>query len=909
MNTARWRAALRIARREAWRSKGRSLLVIALIGLPIFALGGADIAYRTWQLSPTEKLARAIGMADAGIQWAGSPVQQAPSGYLKSEWTTVGSANAPRPTTAQLRAQLPAGSRLISDDESTVGAQVRTPAGLEYANVIGLDYADPLARGIVNPVHGHAPRSADQAAVTTRLAAKADLRLGGTMRLADLDPTAGSERTFTVVGIVDDAGSRHAEAVYVRPSVLPPPPSAAQGYVPPEASGWLVDSPRPITWQQVLKLNTLGYIVTSRQAYLHPPPPSEIEYRASGGSISRQALSAATLIVGMALLEVVLLAGPAFAVGARRQRRQLALVASAGGRSADLRNVVLSNAIVLGAAAGVIGIALAVVGMAIGIPTLGTLADQVPGHFDVRPAELALLVLVAVLTALAAAAFPARAAARTDVVAALAGRRGTLRTRKRVVAIGLVVGAIGAVIAIGGATHSSNGATVILFGVALVELGLIACTPALIGWVGRLGRQFPLAPRIALRDASRNRSAAAPAVAAVMASVIGAMAAILVVASTTDQDRRDYQASLPMNAAWVDLDSGNRLDGNEVDTRSVVAAVRAALPVADSVVVRGPSQSCPLTKPNCTIGEIDFTNPRWMIRNGGSRALAGYLPNTIVDDGSGVTALFGKPEPAAAAALRAGKVVVVDAAAAGKDGAVRLTGSHGAADTVGTTAAKATQLTVPAVVVPDGYPAAQLIVPPTVAAKLGVAVKDLGVFARDTRAPSDREKQQLAGRLNAIEPELYDYIESGYHDDRAWMMYALVGVAAVIAIGAAVIATALADVDGRADLVTLGAVGAAPRTRRVLSLSRAGVVAGVGAVLGTAAGFIPAIAYVRATRLPASAIARVAGVYTAQKPPAQLYLVVPWLPTAAILIGIPLLAALLAGAFSRSRLPSERPSE
>jgi putative ABC transport system permease protein len=94
----------------------------------------------------------------------------------------------------------------------------------------------------------------------------------------------------------------------------------------------------------------------------------------------------------------------------------------------------------------------------------------------------------------------------------------------------------------------------------------------------------------------------------------------------------------------------------------------------------------------------------------------------------------------------------------------------------------------------------------------------------------------------------------------------------------------------------------------VLSLSRTGVIAGVGAVLGTAAGFIPAVAWVRATRLPAAVYAS-AGGYSAQPLPAQLHLVVPWLPTVAVLVGIPLLAAALAGAFSRSRLPSERAPE
>ena len=37
------------------------------------------------------------------------------------------------------------------------------------------------------------------------------------------------------------------------------------------------------------------------------------------------------LIVVMALIEVVLLAGPAFAVGARKQQRSLALMSATGG--------------------------------------------------------------------------------------------------------------------------------------------------------------------------------------------------------------------------------------------------------------------------------------------------------------------------------------------------------------------------------------------------------------------------------------------------------------------------------------------------------------------------------------------------------------------------------------------------
>jgi putative ABC transport system permease protein len=389
-----------------------------------------------------------------------------------------------------------------------------------------------------------------------------------------------------------------------------------------------------------------------------------------------------------------------------------------------------------------------------------------------------------------------------------------------------------------------------------------------------------------------------------MASIIGAVAAILVVASNEDQNRRNYQPALPTHAAWTEMDVAD-----QNDPHAVAAAMRATLPTVGVLTVRGPSDNCPITHPHCVTGDITLgkkTRRGFEQFAGPTRWHGGDLPMTVVNDGSGLQTLFGKPEPDAAAALRDGDVVVVDRSAVAKDGTVVLRGSR-ASDT-SPSSPRVTDRTVSAFVVSDVEPVVQLIVPPSVATRLGVTTRLIGVFARDGRAPTDREQQALRGKLNAIEPQLHSYVETGYHDDRAWAKYALVGIAALIAIGAALIATALANVDGRADLVTLGAVGASPRTRRVLSSSRAGVIAGIGAALGTAAGFIPALAWVRGQQ-PGAVYTNASysgpGAVNDQAS-AQLHLVVPWLPLAAVLIGIPLLAALLAGLFSRSRLPSER---
>jgi putative ABC transport system permease protein len=884
------RAVLRIARRDAWRAKGRSLLVIALIGAPVVVLAGTDIAYRTWQLDPGEQVTRAIGAADAGIQWGGGGlVKQTPGAWLNGAIATQGSAaqdaQPTAPTTADLRAALPAGSRVIERIGSPNGIQFRTPAGLKNTQLVGLDYADPLAKGLLRQVSGRAPSTTHEVALTSSLAASTGLQVGDTMQVTQ---PAG---TLIVVGIVADAGHRHAQQAYVLPT--------ATTFLDPAGDGgirtWLVSTPQPVSWHQVRQLNASGYMVLSREAFVHRPPKSEIPDFGQGGSGTANVVATATLVAGMALLEVVLLAGPAFAVSARRQRRDLALVAAVGGRRSDLRNVVLANGIVLGIAAAIISVTGALLGAAVAIPTLGKLVDSVPGGFDVRPLELGGLALVSVLTALAAAVFPARGAARTDVVAALAGRRGAVRTRKRIPVIGSLIAGAGIAVSLG-AVSASTSASVILAGVALIELGLIMCTPALLGLIARLGGRLPPAARLALRDTGRNRSAAAPAVAAVMAAVIGAIGIVIGVASTNDQDRRNYQPALPHNDAFVALSAATAGHAS-----AVAALLRSQLPGARVVTVDAPAGRCDGTGPTVGCQSLPIALDE-QARTTRSRYTGGFLPQIVIDDGSAVDALFGTSVPEARQALAAGTAVTVDASAIHDATVTVVTG--------GTTRAGDTHRhTLPAIAVERGFAAAQVILPPSVAAELGVQVAPAGVLADSTAALSDSAQQASAGALAKIAPELNLYVERGYRNPNGSLAYALAGGVGLLAVAAAIIATALANVDGRPDLVTLGAVGASPRTRRVLSMARAAVIATVGTVIGVVAGLVPPVAWVHATHRTANVVRGGGSYYSGGPPSAALHLVVPWLPLATTLIGVPLVATLIAGLVTRSRLPSERHAE
>jgi putative ABC transport system permease protein len=118
----------------------------------------------------------------------------------------------------------------------------------------------------------------------------------------------------------------------------------------------------------------------------------------------------------------------------------------------------------------------------------------------------------------------------------------------------------------------------------------------------------------------------------------------------------------------------------------------------------------------------------------------------------------------------------------------------------------------------------------------------------------------------------------------------------LITLGAAGTATGLAAADGRADLSTLAAIGAAPGMRRLLSLSQSGVIAALGSMLGVVAGVGSGFAVLAATNLSR------AGEWPA---PTPYPIAVPWV-NLTLAFAVPLVAMAGAGLLTRSRLPIER---
>lgn len=109
----------------------------------------------------------------------------------------------------------------------------------------------------------------------------------------------------------------------------------------------------------------------------------------------------------MAVLEIVLLAGPAFAVGARRSRRQLGLVGTCGGDRRHVRAVVLSGGLVLGGAGAVVGVVTGLVLTVVFRPLIEDQAGHRFGSLALHPKELLAIAVIGLVTGLLAAFAPA----------------------------------------------------------------------------------------------------------------------------------------------------------------------------------------------------------------------------------------------------------------------------------------------------------------------------------------------------------------------------------------------------------------------------------------------------------------------------------------------------------------------
>ncbi|HQY33803.1 MAG TPA: hypothetical protein PLS68_07520 [Actinotalea sp.] len=905
------RATARIARRDALRARGRTALVAAMIGLPVLA-ASAGLTLSTSSVPTAERY----------VQWHLGATAQARIGEFVSpglEQDLPGEGWGYAGTTPQLDQlllvdyerdldeALPAADTLVR--VLSTYTWLRTSDGRSTRDVRLVEVPTGTAElgALVRVLDGHLPAVDGEIAVLPEHAERLGVDVGDHV-VATGAGIAAATSSLTIVGLIAPNPSR-IEALAAPGAVL----DAAATLEPVQAvASWYVVGPAPVTWSHVLAINALGSPVTSRAVVLDPPEVTAL----TGTSYAPGFRTVAAAALAMALLEVILIVGPAFAVGARRSQRDLALLAAIGGDRRTLRRVVLLGGAVIGSIASVVAV-VGGIGLAAGYRAL----DRLGGGFglpDLRvPATVLLLVPFGALLATAAAWAPARHAARVDVVAALTGRRAEAQPRRRIPAVGLVVIALGAGGALVGAMTGST--ALLVSGVVALEVGLVAASGALVALAGRLAPRTGPAGRLALRDAVRQRSRTAPAVAAVLAAMAGVVAGATYLTSGEQHLAAQYT---PLAADGVAMLGFGAMDPSDPDrdalAESAVGVVRAGLAVTAMVPVsivdpsgtvdgdsptlsaeRPPANVCPLqgdvTLPVAEV-RAAWNDPRCGGVSGGSIAWTapGTWDSTLVDDGTAIAALGLPRSERAAAALQSGAAVVASPLDLWPDGTVHL--RVVAADLVTGDLLTGPTTVLPAVAVDLGNAGQYgLVVPPAAVAELGLTARLAGYVAQTSRAPTHAEQDAVeAALMAAVGPTVSLQLERGHSAAQPEVVWLLVAAATVVGLGATAIVTALAATEALPDLAILGAIGAAPALRRRFAAAQAGLVAGIGTLVGVLTGLLLGRVLVLAER------------YRGPVVDLDWQVVTPWSAVLAVAVGVPLLAAGGGFLLTRSRLPMVR---
>lgn len=198
-------------------------------------------------------------------------------------------------------------------------------------------------------------------------------------------------------------------------------------------------------------------------------------------------------------------------------------------------------------------------------------------------------------------------------------------------------------------------------------------------------------------------------------------------------------------------------------------------------------------------------------------------------------------------------------------------------------------------------PGITMILPRRTAERLGLHTAESGSVYAVAHTPTEAEQQQTYGALAQAGDGVVVQSESGPDGGVDAMLLILTLFAGMVTLGAAAITTGLAKADAEADLNTLSAVGAPPSVRRKLSGFQCVVVALTGVVLGTLAGLVPAVALRLVDLRLALQAMRLEPTESAYTP-----IALPWATLGLLVVGVPVLAGLLAAALTRSRLALAR---
>jgi putative ABC transport system permease protein len=588
---------------------------------------------------------------------------------------------------------------------------------------------------------------------------------------------------------------------------------------------------------------------------LRPQPPS---------GLTPAVIALAFAVVGLFFIGLVAVAG--FTVLAQRRLRSLGILSSLGATDKDVRLVMVAN----GAVVGVVG---AVLGGAIGIgawipyaPYFGTSADHYVPWTSLPWWLVGVAMALAVVTAILASRQPARAVADVPVVAALSGRPVEPKQSRRSPRPGLAVLALGLVLLVfSGGTNGGGGSSTFdtLAGVLATIAGLVLLAPVIIGQVARVARHVPVAGRIAMRDLARYRARSGAALAAATLAVFIAML-ITLLSTNRFTEPLDYVGpNLPPNQLAV-YTPGNNPGATSGDTLPSSRQRQAGQATAATIATAlGTRNVLPLT---AAVAPTD-TGLEQVGAGGGQGTIDIYVATPALLRHYGIRA----------SAISPGTVLLTSRP--GLQGSPNLVLQYGnfteqnpvvkfvPTPAIQTLASLPTDVSDP-----------NLLIMAPVAAKLRLREATVAWLIQAPRSLtpvqiSSARRVAAAAGLTIETKNGTPSLDEVRND--------ATGAGILVALGVLAMTIGLIRSETSGDIRTLTATGASARTRRGITAATAGALGLLAALVGTVAAYLAVLA--------SSWSQLLAGHMS----------LLPWLDLAAVLVGLPVVAAaggwLLAG--------------
>lgn len=914
----RWRLALRLAWRDLRRHPGRAVLIAVMVALPVAAGSFLVTALESNRpYAPAEARAELGPGLQAKIEGIGGPIEQFwqpsterwfwdPVGwnrYYEEDVASTPYADLER----DLEGLLPASDRLVRALKDEVRLDGGDGAAMSVA--VQTDVAEPDVAARFPVLEGRLPRAGELA--ITELHRDLGFDLGDTVEITLAD---GTSTTAIVSGVLPRRIDGISPVLLPEAGPLTPPETVTS--LGSDLPLWYVTGDEPVTWSAVQDMNAAGAFATSRDVILNPPPVADEP--AWSGYIEWESLSVIAALVLVGLLEAIWLIGPAFAVGARRDTRSLALLAANGAPAAALRAVMLARGVLAGTAG-------ALAGAGLGVAAAAVLVRAMPERLPVLQLPglpLAALLVVGILLAVVSAWLPGRRAARADVATVLTGRRPETSASRWPTVVGAAAALGGVALAVvAGAQRWVIGMSA---GIVIADLGLILACGGIVALIGRVAHRMPWTWRFALRDAARYRARTVPAIAAVLVAMAGATAALTYFsAEETAFGLQEYEPRTSVGTVTLTQgdgfgrafpeDESGRLQAvvDEVlpDAGPLVAvpvAVEAAAAPGDPADPTVPSDAAPRRNGiGISVLPVGASTQGPWIHSDFSR-----WPGTIVTDGSDRALLRALGVPAedlddVARALADGRLPL-PASYVDEDGNASV---RHAWTTVQADSDEAQRLPATAVGSPGSAMPNLPILPAALLDELDAETAVGAYLVENPAMPTDERMTLLRSRLDAeiggFDPDtsIAVSVETGERPDyyaaslapaliTPWSNESRPVVGLAIALAALFLAlvgtwsaVALSAIDARPDLATLAAVGAAPSARRRVVAAQAATISVTGSVLGLAAGTAIGVGWTLLFGYPVA---------------------VPWLQVTALAAAVPVLATAAAWMATRSRVTLTR---